>query len=197
MLNVFHLLCIWSPKRSSSWNWNSVPNNYPHSPLLLDLGNHHSTSVSMSSATPGTSYKWRYWSFWMSYFTVYPHGSPMLYHVSRFFFLFKGWIILHCMYTPHLFIHSSVDGHSGCFHILAVVNNASVNMRVQISFWDSAFNYFGYIPRSGIAASNGNLVFNFLKNHSIIFPQGLHYFTFLPAVPTSLSRLVIFCFCWQ
>ena len=31
------------------------------------------------------------------------------------------------------FIHLSFDGHLGCFHILAVVNNAAVNMARQIS----------------------------------------------------------------
>ena len=32
------------------------------------------------------------------------------------------------------FIHSSIDGDLGCFHSLAVVNNATVNIRVLISF---------------------------------------------------------------
>ena len=30
------------------------------------------------------------------------------------------------------FIHSSVDGHFSCFHLLSTVNNASVNIRMQI-----------------------------------------------------------------
>ena len=36
------------------------------------------------------------------------------------------------MYISHIFfIHSSVDGHSGCFHILTNVNNAAMNIRVH------------------------------------------------------------------
>lgn len=47
-------------------------------------------------------------------------------------FLFQGWIIIfHCMYTPHLFIHSSVDGWFGCFYLLAVMNNAVLNRGIQ------------------------------------------------------------------
>ena len=30
-------------------------------------------------------------------------------------------------YMCHVFIHSSVDGHLGCFRVLAVVNSAAVN----------------------------------------------------------------------
>ena len=32
------------------------------------------------------------------------------------------------------FIHSSVDGHLDCLHVLAVVNSAAVNIEVNISF---------------------------------------------------------------
>ena len=32
------------------------------------------------------------------------------------------------------FIHSSVDGHLDCFHVLAIVNSAVINIRVRMSF---------------------------------------------------------------
>ena len=37
------------------------------------------------------------------------------------------------------FIHSSIGAHLGCFYQLAVVNNAAINMGMQISFQEPAF----------------------------------------------------------
>ena len=71
-----------------------------------------------------------------------------------------------------LFIHSLADGHMGCFHLLAIVNNAAVNKDIQISGQDPAFSSFGYIPGRGVAGSYGNSLFNFLWNHQAIFHRG-------------------------
>ena len=38
------------------------------------------------------------------------------------------------MYTYHFFIHSSVDGHVACFHVLAIVNSVVVPAWVHVSF---------------------------------------------------------------
>ena len=42
------------------------------------------------------------------------------------------------------FIHLSVDGQLGCFHLLAIVNNAAMNIRVRVSFQISVFVFDKY-----------------------------------------------------
>ena len=87
-----------------------------------------------------------------------------------------------------LFIEPSVDGHLCCFHLLAIVNNAAMNICVQVFVWAPVFSSLGCIPRSGFAELHGN--HTFIGEPPNCLPQGMHHFTFPPSMKESSN----FCF---
>ena len=69
------------------------------------------------------------------------------------------------MYIYHnFFVHSSVDGHLGCFHVLAIVNSAAMNNGIHVSL--SILVSSGYMPRCGIAGANGGSIPSFFLKES-------------------------------
>ena len=90
----------------------------------------------------------------------------ILYHwatrEAHYFILVYDWAIVHCIYVSHLFIHSSVNGHLGCFQVLAVVNSAVMNIGMPIFFELTAFSR--YMPNSEIVGSYGNYFWSFKES---------------------------------
>ena len=63
-------------------------------------------------------------------------------------------------HTQYL-LYSSINGHSGCFHFLAILSSATRNIGVRVSFQIRVFVCSVDMARSEIARSYGNSIFSF------------------------------------
>ena len=86
------------------------------------------------------------------------------------------------MYMYHSFlIHLSADGHLGCFHDLAIINSASMNIGVHVSLSDLVS--LVCMPRRGIAGSYGSSISSFLRNLLLFYIVAV-----LVCIPTNSVR---------
>ena len=82
------------------------------------------------------------------------------------------------MYVPNFFIYSSVNGSLGCFHVLAIVNNAAMNIEVHTCL--SVMVFSGCVPNSRTAWSYSSFIPSFLRNLQVF--SVMYQFTFSSTV---------------
>ena len=97
------------------------------------------------------------------------------------------WVMFHCLSYHIFFIHSSVGGQLGCFHVLAAVNNTAMNFEAHVAkgkkmFWIYCCLISG-LPFVCLSLLSSRTLVSFAllcSSHTISFPS--------PPSPASVSH---------
>lgn len=160
------------PKQKLCSSNKDFPPPFPQ-PLVTSI----LASVSRNLSALGNSEKWNHTAFVLlclafSVFSRLVHGVASV-RIS-FPFMAEEYSPFPLCEHHILFIHSSVDGHLGGFCLWDIVNNVLMNMGVYMYLSKSLLSVLrGICLRSGIARSQGNFVFNFVRNYQT-FPPRAH-----------------------
>ena len=83
-----------------------------------------------------SSYEWSHMIFvflWLISLSIIPSSSIHAVANGKISFFWLPSNTPLCIYIYHIFfIHSSIDGHLGSFHTLAIVDSAAINMGVDV-----------------------------------------------------------------
>ena len=102
-------------------------------------------SVFMNLPIPGTSCKWNLKWFVLLHLTYFIQHIFMVQPWCRMYqnlVPLCDWIIFHCMYMPHFAYLFICSWTLGCFYLLNIENNASMNVDIQVSVWVPALQFF-------------------------------------------------------
>ena len=107
-----------------------------------------------------------FFSFWLTLsFIIGSRLSTSLKLTQMCSFLWLSNIPLYISTTASLSLHLSMDIY--CFHVLAIINSASMNTGIHVVF--SVMIFSGYVPSIGIVGPYGSFIPSFLRNLHTVF----------------------------